>query len=72
MNRRYFGMLPLFASLLALLLIAGCGSDSTTSVTGPGDDPTGLPIWYVDDSATGDGSGRSWENAFVHPSVAMA
>ena len=54
-----------------LLLIAGCGSDSTQSVTGPGDDPDSRPIWYVDDSATGDGSGRSWENAFVHPSVAM-
>jgi len=70
MNRRYFGLVPLFASFLALLLIAGCGSESSTD-PGGGDPPAGPRIWYVDDDAMGSGSGSSWGNAIAHPSVAM-
>ncbi len=70
MNRRDFGLLPAVLSLLAVLLITGCGSDSTTAPGGD-DDPSGPRTWYVDNDAIGTGSGRSWGNAFIHPSDAM-
>ncbi len=75
MNRRCFNALAVLSFLLSLLLVAGCGSESSTGPDNDDDDdngdPAGSRIWYVNADATGTGSGDRWENAFLHPSEAM-
>jgi len=58
----------LISTVIALL--AGCSSADSPTGTG-GDSGEGPFIWYVDGNTTGTGDGKSWENAFEHPSQAM-